>query len=140
MSEHAWKCLTCFTSFFHLFALSDLLLVVKYGKYRLELVSIILISIFFFTLMINHWFKKKEMKIKKERHEQKKKCSRVFNYLIGLHDFYVIELMKIMMKSRWCLKICYFFLLTNHFNSTNNFDLFLYKTYIDSEWLKKWIL
>lgn len=44
----------------------------KYGKYRLELVSIILISIFFFTLMINHWFKKKEMKIKKERHEQKK--------------------------------------------------------------------
>lgn len=26
----------------------------------------------FFTLMINHWFKKKEMKIKKERHEQKK--------------------------------------------------------------------
>lgn len=105
----------------------------RIGKYNFDIH-------FFFTLMINHWFKKKKMKIKKERHEQNKKCSRVFNYLIGLHDFYVIELMKIMMKSRWCLKICYFFLLTNHFNSTYNFDLFLYKTYIDSEWLKKWIL
>lgn len=59
--------------------------------------------------MINHWFKKKKMKIKKERHEQNKKCSRVFNYLIGLHDFYVIELMKIMKEIKVMFKDMLFF-------------------------------
>lgn len=49
------------------------------------------------------------MKIKKERHEQNKKCSRVFNYLIGLHDFYVIELMKIMKEIKVMFKDMLFF-------------------------------
>lgn len=87
--------------------------------------------------MINHWFKKKRWKLKKN--DTNKKIF-VFNYLIGLHDFYVIELMKIMKEIKVMFKDMLFFLLTNHFNSTYNFDLFLYKTYIDSGWLKKWIL